>query len=267
MHYIAYLDEFGHIGPFIARDHPRFQTSPVFGLAGILIPADQVREFAIYFYKLKCHLLAWELEHNNPKGLPPYRWEKKGAALFTVRNVAAYRSLRRATQRMLRHLSSIGGYVLYAGIAKTEVSVSMPANILFRTVLVEAVRLIDQHCQRDHATFAVLLDEQQAGSDWRELQVEACTAAMFTGPDKCRALIEPPLQAESHLFQTLQCADWMCGLVGRLAAHASRPEEYADWAVFAKSFSQSVNEALLPGSGLFTLVMPGTGEPARRETV
>lgn len=241
MHYIAYLDEFGHIGPYISRDHPRFQTSPVFGLAGLLIPADQVREFAIYFYKLKCHLLAWELEHNNPERLPPYRWEKKGAALFTVRNVVAYRSLRRATQRMLRHLGSIGGHMLYVGIVKTEASASTPASSLFRTVLVETVRLIDQHCQQDHATFAVLLDEQQAGSDWRELQVEACTNAMFTGPDKCRALIEPPLQAESHLFQTLQCADWLCGLVGRLAAHSSRPEEFADWSVFAKKTSARVS--------------------------
>lgn len=131
MHYIAYLDEFGHIGPYVARDHPRFQTSPVFGLAGILIPADQVREFAIYFYKLKCHLLAWELENNNPDKLPPYRWEKKGAALYTVRNIEKYRSLRRTTQRLLRHLSSIGGYVVYVGVTKTTASTAPPPAACF----------------------------------------------------------------------------------------------------------------------------------------
>lgn len=256
MHYIAYLDEFGHIGPYVARDHPRFQTSPVFGLAGILIPADQVREFAIYFYKLKCHLLAWELENNNPDKLPPYRWEKKGAALYTVRNIEKYRSLRRTTQRLLRHLSSIGGYVVYVGVTKTTASTAPPPSSLFRTVLIEAIRLINQHCQRDHATFAVLLDEQQAGNNWREHQVEACTTAMFEAADKCRALVEPPLQAESHLYQTLQCADWMCGLTGRIAAHASRPDEYGDWAGFARNFGQSINDALLPGSGLVVLDLP-----------
>ena len=256
MHYIAYLDEFGHIGPYVSRRHERYKTSPVFGLAGLLIPADQVREFAIYFYKLKCHLLAWELEHSNPGNLPPYRWEKKGAALYTLRNIEKYRSLRRATQRLLRHLGSIGGHVIYAGVTKTEASSAAPTSSLFRTVLIETIRLIDRHCQRDNATFAVLLDEQQAGNEWREHQVEACTTAMFEGADKCRALIEPPLQAESHLYQTLQCADWMCGLVGRLAAHASRPDEYGDWAIFAKSFGQSINDALLPGSELISLDFP-----------
>ena len=32
--YFAYLDEFGHIGPYVNREHPRYNDSPVFGLAG-----------------------------------------------------------------------------------------------------------------------------------------------------------------------------------------------------------------------------------------
>jgi hypothetical protein len=32
--YIAYLDEFGHDGPFISRNHEKHNTSPVFGLGG-----------------------------------------------------------------------------------------------------------------------------------------------------------------------------------------------------------------------------------------
>lgn len=260
MHYIAYLDEFGHIGPYIARSHKRHRTSPVFGLAGLLLPADQVREFAIYFYKLKCYLLAWELENNNPDNQPPYRWEKKGAALYTARNIEKYRNLRRSTQRLLRHLSTIGGHLVYVGMAKPEALANISTSNLFRTVLIDAIRLIDQHCQRDHATFAVLLDEQQAGNEWREHQVEACTIAMFEGSAKCRSLVEPPLQAESHLYQTLQCADWMCGLIGRIAAHASRPDEYGDWSLFARHFGQSVNDSLLPGSGLIALDSPNAQE-------
>ena len=37
--YIAYLDEFGHIGPYIRRSHEIHNTSPVFGLGGIVLPA------------------------------------------------------------------------------------------------------------------------------------------------------------------------------------------------------------------------------------
>jgi len=49
----AYLDEFGHIGPFYGREHPSYNTSPVFGLAGILLPEESVRPFATFFLKAK----------------------------------------------------------------------------------------------------------------------------------------------------------------------------------------------------------------------
>ena len=41
--YFAYLDEFGHIGRYISRDHARHNDSPIFGLAGYVIPAAKVR--------------------------------------------------------------------------------------------------------------------------------------------------------------------------------------------------------------------------------
>ena len=42
MHFITYLDEFGHIGPFVSRDHPSHKTSPVFGLGGFVLPSDRI---------------------------------------------------------------------------------------------------------------------------------------------------------------------------------------------------------------------------------
>ena len=41
MTYFAYLDEFGHIGPYISRTDPRYNDSPVFGLAGFVLPERQ----------------------------------------------------------------------------------------------------------------------------------------------------------------------------------------------------------------------------------
>lgn len=38
MLYFAYLDEFGHIGPYVARDDPAYNDSPVFGLGGMILP-------------------------------------------------------------------------------------------------------------------------------------------------------------------------------------------------------------------------------------
>jgi len=88
--YIAYLDEFGHIGPFITRSHPRHNTSPVFGLGGFVLPVERLRSFASYFYQLKCNLLAFEIER---AGVPAYLWEKKGASLYTTQNVLKYSEL------------------------------------------------------------------------------------------------------------------------------------------------------------------------------
>lgn len=50
MTYFAYLDEFGHAGPHVARTDPKFRESPVFGNAGFVLPAEEVRGFGTWFY-------------------------------------------------------------------------------------------------------------------------------------------------------------------------------------------------------------------------
>ena len=251
MHYIVYLDEFGHIGPFVSRHHKSYNDSPVFDLAGMILPVEAVREFAIFFYQLKCHLLAWDLQHKNPGNLPAYQWEKKGSAVYTIANVSKYKVLRDSTFRLLKRIRRAGGYVFYTGehkITDPEVHDSAQA---FKRQLLQTVRKIDRFCSNEGSTFMVLLDEQQAGDEWRERNVEACTLAMFEDSlEKIRTLVEPPVQGESHLFQTLQCADWICGLVGRLTAYSASPHEYADWDIFQKYFSDRLNEVALPNSGL-----------------
>ena len=249
--YIAYLDEFGHVGQYVSRKHSMYKTSPVFGLGGMLLPANEVREFAIYFYKLKCQLLAWDLEHKNPEHLPAYHWEKKGSALFTVANVSKYRELRRSSFRLLNHIQKIGGYVFYTGEHKPTEHTKHNSTETFQRVLVQSIRKIDRFCTLNNASFIVLLDEQKAGNEWRERNVEACTLAMFEdASEKFRTLIEPPLQGESYLFQTLQCADWLCGLIGRLTTYAVAPEEFDDWELFDTYFATRIANVALPCSGL-----------------
>lgn len=261
MHYILYLDEFGHIGPFFSREHERFNDSPVFGLAGMLLPSEQVRDFAVLFYKLKCKLLAWDLAHKNPGNLPAYRWEKKGSAVYTVVNVEKYRELRNATNRLINAILNAGGKIFYVGEHKAE-GVEFDSAELYRRQLIRAIRKVDRFCIQNQATFVCLLDEQKAGDRWRESNVEACTLAMFEQDpqqEKCRTLIEPPMQAESHLFQTLQCADWICGLIGRLAAFKAKADEYEDWEIFEKYFLERIQRGALEGSEIYP--PPGAALP------
>ncbi len=57
MIHIAYLDEFGHVVPYVSRGDPRHNDSPVFGFAGFLVPAEEVRAFGTWFFQRKCELL------------------------------------------------------------------------------------------------------------------------------------------------------------------------------------------------------------------
>lgn len=250
-HYVAYLDEFGHVGQYVSRNHPQYKTHPAFGFAGLIIPATEVREFAIYFYKLKCQLLAYDLAHNNPRNLPAYQWEKKGSQLYALRNVVSYEQLRRSTFRLLNHIDQIGGYVFYTGEHKTTNPDAHDSTEAFKRQLLQSVRKIDRFCAHSESTFMLMLDEQRCGNEWRETNVEVCTLAMFEDPSqKCRSLIEPPIQAESHLFQTIQCADWICGLIGRLTALLVAPAEYPELEPFDKYFSSRLARVTMPGSGL-----------------
>ena len=54
---LAFLDEFGHCGPYVARRDRRYNQSPVFGLAGYVIPHSEARNFATFFLQLKRQML------------------------------------------------------------------------------------------------------------------------------------------------------------------------------------------------------------------
>jgi hypothetical protein len=86
-HYVAYLNEFGHVGQYVARNHPKYKTHPAFGFAGLILPATEIREFAIYFYKAKWQLLAYDLANDNPRNLPAYQWKNQGSQFYALCNV------------------------------------------------------------------------------------------------------------------------------------------------------------------------------------
>lgn len=90
--YLVYLDEFGHIGPYISRSDPRHKTHPVFGLGGFALPVDRVRAFGGFFQHLKGELLDWEIIQS---GVHPGRWEKKGSSLLTTKNIEKYPKFRK----------------------------------------------------------------------------------------------------------------------------------------------------------------------------
>ena len=236
--YLAYLDEFGHIGPYVSRGDPRYHDSPIFGLAGFVMPIAQIREFAMWVFRLKKQVFSHELVRSNKI---PAQWEKKGSSLYTVKNVTRYRQTRLLTNRLLEKVTTLGGFVFYVGTKKTAGVDSHNPNSLYTATFLEAIKRIDQFCTDDCGPgtgFMVVLDEHSR----RSAIVTAAGQSMFGGTEPRRRLIEPPFQVESHRYQTVQAADWIAGLVGRIGAYRADPVAYPENEVFLKYFGQRVQD-------------------------
>ena len=239
MTYFAYLDEFGHIGPYVGRQDPIHNDSPVFGLAGFVLPSEEVRRFGTWFFQRKCELLAFEIDRSKQH---PARWEKKGSSLYTVTNVTRYAELRKFTNRLLNKIVALDGFVFYVGIRKTEPPGVHNPNRLFQAILREAIRRLDECCDADcqpPEDFVLILDEHDQRS---ELITEAARS-MYAREEPRRHLIEPPFHLESHRYQTLQAADWIAGLVGRLAAAWADADTYPENEVFRRYFEDRLSRA------------------------
>ena len=230
--YFAYLDEFGHIGPYVSRSHPRFNDSPVFGLAGFVLPSHEVRGFGTWFYQHKCRLLSFEI---NRSGQHPALWEKKGASLYTATNVTKYRQLRVFTNRLFNKIDTLRGFVFYVGVKKTAMPHEHNPNSLYGGVFLEAIKRINDFCKKSDGPpheFALFLDEH----DQRPALITKAAQSMYAKKERRQHLIEPPFHLESHRYQTLQAADWISGLIGRLAAMWVDPAAYPENQVFGSYF-------------------------------
>ncbi|MCF3947460.1 DUF3800 domain-containing protein [Acidiphilium iwatense] len=219
--HLAFLDEFGHIGPYISRNHSAHNASPVFGLAGYILPHDKARQFATWFFKLKSHLLEAELRQSQKH---PATWEKKGTELFNTRNIKKYPHIKEGAIRTINKIYKLEGKLFYYGRQKYQSPENSHPGGLYTTVLGHSIRQLDKYCSLNKSSFLMILDQH---SDRIKL-LEVSAKTMF-GNEPARCLIEPPFHVESHLYQTIQAADWVATLIARLLAYRLSPAEYPDW--------------------------------------
>ena len=216
----VFLDEFGHIGPFVHRQDARFNTSPVFGLSGIILPENAVRNFSTAFLQLKSSIFSSDILK---AGVPAFKWEKKGSDIFRPKAMGKYPELRNAGFRLLNQLLKSGGHTFYYGIEKQVDKLDGNPIGLYTTALAHAIRRIDQHCQEMNSNFVLVVDQHSAHHDLLE-----CAAKTMFGQQPARRLLSPPFEVESYLNQNMQAADWIASITGRLWAFELQPVQYAD---------------------------------------
>jgi hypothetical protein len=232
--YFVYLDEFGHIGPFMSRGGPKYNESPVFGLAGIILPENAIRPFATRFLQLKAHLFSGEIKAS--KKLASH-WEKKGVEIFTPKLVARYPHFRSTGFRLLNYVRDCGGKVFYYGREKIVGSVDVNSIGLYTTVLSHTIRQLENYASAQNCNYLMVVDEHSA----RKQLLVTASKTMF-GQKPARHLVSPPFEVESYINQNIQAADWIAAIVGRLAAYETMPVEYADHEPFKNYFWQRLHQ-------------------------
>jgi hypothetical protein len=186
------------------------------------LPHNQVRHFATFFFQLKSRMLAAELKLVQDH---PATWEKKGNDLITSKNIRKYAHIREGLLRLLNEIYKCRGKLVYYGRQKYQTPADSNSSGLYTTVMAHTIRAIDGYCCGLNGQFMMILDQH---SDRLRL-LESASKTMFSPQNPARCLIEPPFQVESHLYQTIQAADWIATLVARLTAFTIEPHQYADW--------------------------------------
>lgn len=224
----VYLDEFGHIGPFVSRLSKAHNESPVFGLAGMILPESGIRTFGAKFLHLKEYMFAPEIEKSRKISAT---WEKKGVDIFRPKAIQKYRSLRDGGFRLLSIVDECGGKVFYSGREKFTGATDGNSVGLYKTILAETIRRLDKLCTLHGANFSLVVDEHSARKELLE-----CAAKTMYGRQPARHLVSPPFEVESYLNQHIQAADWIAAIVGRLWAFEVCPDQYMDHAQFSSYY-------------------------------
>ena len=79
---IAYIDEVGEAGAYVSKTHKRYNTSPAFGYAGFILPADSVRGFSRHVADVKKEIHAYPHGDASHADYNP-QWERKGSEAFS----------------------------------------------------------------------------------------------------------------------------------------------------------------------------------------
>jgi hypothetical protein len=212
---LAYIDEIGETGAFVARDHPRFSTSPAFGYAGVILPAEKARQFGAIFTDEKRRVFKSEIEGAEHPG----RWERKGASVFRPDTLERYPQQVRVFNGLVSHVRRLGGALFYYADEKplgTPKQTSLNTEARETAAMREALNRIARHADSQGKNVMVMID--QINEKTRAARLPTMyghilgRAADFP---EMKRIIEPPMHVDSILSSNIQFADWVAACVSR----------------------------------------------------
>lgn len=240
--YAVYLDEFGHIGPYISHNHPQHKTHPVFGLGGFVIPLDKVRHFSSFFFNLKKGILNFDIKQARDNAIREGKifqlstWEKKGSQLYSVKNLEKYKNLLTGvTNKIVKEITKNNGFLFYVGEEKKKGEENNNPQIIYRSSLCEIIKRLDNEFKQQDSYFMIFMDDSEESSHLVKRSIyEMHQNEKFQ-------LIEAPMQVDSKLYQTVQCADWLCSIYGKLYFYELEPENKPTYSIFHDQFKNLIS--------------------------
>jgi hypothetical protein len=212
---LAYIDEIGETGAFVARDHPRFSTSPAFGYAGFLIPAERAREFGGAFQREKQTLYREEIA----RAVHPGRWERKGATVFRPDTLERFPAQVRVFNALVGRLRALDGRLFYYADEKpvgTPKQTALDTTQRETAAMRETLNRIARHADSAGRNVMVVID--QVNEKTRRERAPAMYSHILgraSDHPEMRRIIEPPMHVDSVLSANIQFADWIAACVSR----------------------------------------------------
>lgn len=226
---LAYIDEIGEPGAYVSKDHKRFNTSPVFGYAGFVLPERSARRFGQVFTQEKRTLFAKELEGVEHPG----RWERKGSDIFTHCAWADYKQQVRVFRGLVEQLDQLGGKVFYYADQKepgTPRQVKKSLEERESDAMQETVNRLCRHADTRGENLLIMVD--QINEKQRAERVASLYAHIFSRAQsfpEMRRAVEPPMHIDSALSSNVQYADWVAAAIGRAIDYQLEAESKYDW--------------------------------------
>lgn len=230
---IAYLDEFGHVGPYVSQDHPKYNQHPVFGYAGFVLPAGKVRELGSTFTHVKRELFKTEII----KSKTPNQWERKGNEFFSTGSIRKRPEQVKLFKHLLNKLDYLGGKIFYYGELKqrgTVKQVKLSSAKRTSQTLKESINRLCMHADKNCDELLIIMD-QITDKSRKELVAEMYAHVYWRSKSdqdhpEMRRIVDAPLHIESNVNGSIQFADWICGLMSRLSHWQLVPGSEFSWA-------------------------------------
>jgi len=213
---VAYLDEFGHVGPYISPTHRKYNDHPIFGYGGYIIPASQIRSFGSSFERVKDKHFKTEIQ---AAGAHPRRWEKKGSDLLTEGSWSLRRQeIKRKFSYLSARLKQCGGEFFYYGELKplgTAKETRQSAIERSASILIQTIRNLSYVASKAGKNMFVFLDQVDTNNHAHAITNMAGFLYSKDSPASTRRIVEVPMQLESERYGAMQFADWYCALLSR----------------------------------------------------